>query len=206
LSKVQQVSTSGAEQLKLEQQHGQADWGQQRVLMPGSPEDNHPLPPWVEWIESFKFLFGPIMVQTHQHSREDGTTIPLPHHKAKKCWLGPSDTQNSCTIESILTGCITTWYGNYSASSHKAEDSAYGPVHHWGRTTSPFRISIPGSTGALNLGTHTLTHTTLTLQHTHYICSHTQNTHMHIHTTHTHSHRHTFTLHISCCYSVNYIS
>ena len=26
----------------------------------------------------------------------------------------------SCNIESILTGCITTWYGNCSASDRKA--------------------------------------------------------------------------------------
>ena len=26
----------------------------------------------------------------------------------------------SCNIESILTGCITAWYGNCSASDHKA--------------------------------------------------------------------------------------
>ena len=26
----------------------------------------------------------------------------------------------SCTIESILTGCITAWYGNCSASDRKA--------------------------------------------------------------------------------------
>ena len=26
----------------------------------------------------------------------------------------------SCTIESILTGCITAWYGNYLASNRKA--------------------------------------------------------------------------------------
>ena len=26
----------------------------------------------------------------------------------------------SCTIESILTGCITAWFGNCSASDHKA--------------------------------------------------------------------------------------
>ena len=26
----------------------------------------------------------------------------------------------SCTIESILTGCITSWYGNCSASDRKA--------------------------------------------------------------------------------------
>ena len=26
----------------------------------------------------------------------------------------------SCTIKNILTGCITTWYGNCLASNHKA--------------------------------------------------------------------------------------
>jgi hypothetical protein len=26
----------------------------------------------------------------------------------------------SCNIESILTGCITAWYGNYTASDRKA--------------------------------------------------------------------------------------
>ena len=30
----------------------------------------------------------------------------------------------SCTIESILTGCITTWYGNCSASDRKVLQSA----------------------------------------------------------------------------------
>ena len=29
----------------------------------------------------------------------------------------------SCTIESILTGCITAWYGNCSASDRKALQS-----------------------------------------------------------------------------------
>ena len=28
---------------------------------------------------------------------------------------------NSCTIESILTGCITAWYGNCSASYSNAQ-------------------------------------------------------------------------------------
>ena len=32
------VSLPQAEQLKLEQQYGQVDWGQQGVIMPGSPE------------------------------------------------------------------------------------------------------------------------------------------------------------------------
>jgi hypothetical protein len=35
----------------------------------------------------------------------------------------------SCTIESILTGCFTAWYGNWS------EGSAHGPVHHRGQAS-----------------------------------------------------------------------
>ena len=30
-------------------------------------------------------------------------------------------SQHACTIKSILTGCITAWYGNCSASDHKAQ-------------------------------------------------------------------------------------
>ena len=32
----------------------------------------------------------------------------------------PQQKRYSCTIESILTGCITTWYGNCLDSDHKA--------------------------------------------------------------------------------------
>jgi hypothetical protein len=34
------------------------------------------------------------MVQTHQHSREEGMTMPLPQ-EAEKIWHGLSDPQNS---------------------------------------------------------------------------------------------------------------
>ena len=36
--------------------------------------------------------------------------------------MGPQILKSfySCTIESILTGCITAWYGNCSASNRKA--------------------------------------------------------------------------------------
>ena len=50
------------------------------------------------------------MVQTHQDRREEGTTKPIPPQETKKIY--------SCNIES--TGCITTWYGNCSASDRKA--------------------------------------------------------------------------------------
>ena len=39
----------------------------------------------------------------------------------------------SCTIERVMTVCITAWYGNCSASDKISEGSAYGPVHHWGQ-------------------------------------------------------------------------
>jgi hypothetical protein len=36
--------------------------------------------------------------------------------------MGPQILENfySCTIESILTGCITTWYGNYTVLDRNA--------------------------------------------------------------------------------------
>jgi gmma-aminobutyric acid receptor subunit gamma len=36
----------------------------------------------------------------------------------------------SCTIESILTGCITAWYGNCSASNRKALQRVVGTVQY----------------------------------------------------------------------------
>ena len=45
--------------------------------------------------------------------------------RLKKIGMGPQilKTFYSCTIESILTSCITAWYGNCSASDHKALQS-----------------------------------------------------------------------------------
>ena len=75
----------------------------------------------VEQVESFKFLgvhiTKKLMVQTHQDSLEEGTTKPIPLRKT--IWHG-SLKLYSCTIESFVTGCITAWYGNCSASDRKA--------------------------------------------------------------------------------------
>ena len=56
------------------------------------------------------------MVQTHQYSQRFFA------QEAEKIWHGHSDPQKdlySCTIETILTGCITAWYGNCLASDRK---------------------------------------------------------------------------------------
>jgi hypothetical protein len=46
----------------------------------------------------------------------------LPLRKLKRIGMGPEILKRfySCNIESILTGCITAWYGNCSASDRKA--------------------------------------------------------------------------------------
>ena len=46
----------------------------------------------------------------------------FPLRRLKRFGKGPQTLKMiySCTIESILTGCITAWYGNCSASDRKA--------------------------------------------------------------------------------------
>jgi hypothetical protein len=62
------------------------------------------------------------MVQAHQDSREDGTTKPIPPQETDIFGTGPQILKRfySCTIERILTGCITAGYGNCTASDRKA--------------------------------------------------------------------------------------
>ncbi|XP_070301091.1 uncharacterized protein [Salvelinus sp. IW2-2015] len=72
------------------------------------------------------------MVQTHQDSREEGTTKPIPLRKLKRFGMGPEILKRfySCNIESILTGCITAWYGNCSASDRKALQRVVRTAQH----------------------------------------------------------------------------
>jgi hypothetical protein len=73
----------------------------------------------VEQVESFKFL-GVHITNKKTLSKHTKTVVNRARHKFIP----------SCTIKSILTGCITAWYGNCSASDHKAlQCGAYGPVH-----------------------------------------------------------------------------
>ena len=60
------------------------------------------------------------MVQKHQDSREEVTTKPI--HPPERFGMGPAILKRiySCNIECILTGCITSWYGNCSAFYRKA--------------------------------------------------------------------------------------
>ena len=57
------------------------------------------------------------MFQTHQDSCVEGTTTPFPPQETEKILK----KFYSCSIENILTGCITTWYGNCLASDCKTQ-------------------------------------------------------------------------------------
>jgi hypothetical protein len=52
--------------------------------------------------------------------RERQNLFPL--RRLKICGMGQHILKKlySCTIKSILTGCITAWYGNYSASDRNS--------------------------------------------------------------------------------------
>jgi hypothetical protein len=81
----------------------------------------------VEQAESFKFL-GIHITNKLTWSKHTKTVVKrarqnlFPIRRLRRFGIGPQILQGfySCTIESILTGCITACYGNCSASDHKA--------------------------------------------------------------------------------------
>ncbi len=62
------------------------------------------------------------MVCLHRCSAEEGTSAPLLPETAEKFGMSPSILRSfyTCTVESILTGCITAWFGNSTAGNRKA--------------------------------------------------------------------------------------
>ena len=81
----------------------------------------------VEQVESFKFLGVHINLKLSwsHHTKtvvKQTQQCPFPICRLKRWGIGPQILKKfySCTIESILTSCITAWYGNCSASDRKA--------------------------------------------------------------------------------------
>ncbi len=62
------------------------------------------------------------MVCSHRCSAEEGTPVPLLPKMAEDVWNEPSILKSfyTCIVESILTGCITAWFGNSTAGNRRA--------------------------------------------------------------------------------------
>jgi hypothetical protein len=81
----------------------------------------------VERVESSKIL-GVHITKELSWSKHTKTVVKrarkniFPLRRLKRFGMGPQILKRfySCTIESILTGCITACYGNCSASDHKS--------------------------------------------------------------------------------------
>jgi hypothetical protein len=81
----------------------------------------------VEWVESFKFL-GVHITNKLSWSKHTKTVVKRAQQhfshlrRLKRFGMGLQILKKfySCTIKNILTGYITTWYGNCSASDRKA--------------------------------------------------------------------------------------
>ena len=80
----------------------------------------------MEQVESFKFL-GVHITNKLTRSKHTKTVVKrarqnlFPLRRLKRFVMGPQILKGfSCTIESILTVCITAWYGNCSASDCNA--------------------------------------------------------------------------------------
>jgi hypothetical protein len=98
----------------------------------------------VEQVESFKF-FGVHITNKLTWSKHTKTVVKRAHQnlfplrRLQRFGMGPQILKRfySCTIESILNGCITAWYGNCSGLRPQGttESSAYDPIHHWGKAS-----------------------------------------------------------------------
>ena len=96
----------------------------------------------MEQAESFKFL-GILINNKLTWSKHTKTVVKMaqqnlfPLRRLKRFNMGLQILKwfNNCTIES--TGCITAWYGNCSASDHKALQRVVrtAQYNHWGQAT-----------------------------------------------------------------------
>ncbi len=81
----------------------------------------------VERVNSFKF-FGVHITEDLTWSAHTDAVLKKAHQRLfflrrlRKCGMSPSILRSfyTCTVESILTGCITAWFGNSTAGNRKA--------------------------------------------------------------------------------------
>jgi hypothetical protein len=86
---------------------------------------------WNEVSECGSFMFLGVHINNKLEWSKHIKTV----RKLQRFGMGPEILKrfHSCNIESILTGCITAWYGNCLASDRKALQSRGRPINRNGR-------------------------------------------------------------------------
>ncbi len=91
----------------------------------------------VEWVNSFKFL-GVHITEDLTWSTHTDAVLKKTHQRLfflrrlSKFGMSPSILRSfyTCTVESILTGCITAWFGNSTTGNHKALQRVVRTARH----------------------------------------------------------------------------
>ncbi len=106
----------------------------------------------VERVNSFKFL-GVHITEDLTWSAHTDAVLKKAHQRLfflrrlRKFGMSPSILRSfyTCTVESILTGCITAWFGNSTAGNRKALQRVARTARHIvGGELPPSRTSTPG--------------------------------------------------------------
>ncbi len=105
----------------------------------------------VERVSSFKFLSVHITEDLTWSAHTDAV-LKKAHQRLfflrrlRKLGTSPSIFRSfyTCTVESILTGCITAWFGNSTAGNHKALQRVVRTARHIVGGELPSRTSTPG--------------------------------------------------------------
>ncbi len=87
------------------------------------------------------------MVLSHRCSAEEVTSTLFFLKWLRKFGMSPSILRSfyHCTVESILTGCITAWFGNSTAGNREALQRVVRTARHIiGGEFPPSRTSTPG--------------------------------------------------------------
>ncbi len=91
----------------------------------------------VEWVNSFKFLCVHITEDLTWSTHTDAVLKKSQQclfflRRLRKFGMSPSILRSfyTCTVESILTGCITAWFGNSTAGNRKALQRVVRTARH----------------------------------------------------------------------------
>ncbi len=145
----------------------------------------------VERVNSFKFL-GVHITEDLTWSAHTDAVLKKSHQRLfflrrlRKFGMSPSILRSfyTCTVESILTGCITAWFGNSTAGNRKALQRVVRTARHIVGGEHCWDSFFPSGYQANEQSEliHPTAHSHFTICHARHFNSNTVQTGLHVHT------------------------